>query len=414
MMMAKFYKIIFIPLLILLLPKSIWAANPSQIKLSPQAKVSVITVAPGQELYAAFGHSLLWIYDPSNQIDKAYSYGTFDFNTGNFYWKFIKGTLPYTISYATLEQNLNYYRYNENRAMTEQVLDLSHNQKQKLFDHLETNLLPKNREYRYKFFYDNCSTRIRDAIMTACSDSIHLDEIEDFGYITYRRWMNKYLGNHKWAAVGMNIAIGKPADEKIRQFDAAYLPENLRLVLNQAKRFNDGRIRWLVASEHPLFTPLPLKIEKTPFFLNPRFLFSVLLIFTILLTFIQSRSRTQGYWYDKILFGIAGLMGWILVFLWFGTDHGVTNWNRNLLWLLPIHFPFIFFINPRKHKNIIGYYFLFTGMMLCAGLYYVAQYSFDTLPWLLSLLVRAIFHAGFEPECRLRIKKKTVIDGAVL
>ncbi len=41
--------------------------------LSENSKVSLITVEPGNELNDAFGHTLLWIYDPVNQIDKAYN-----------------------------------------------------------------------------------------------------------------------------------------------------------------------------------------------------------------------------------------------------------------------------------------------------------------------------------------------------
>ena len=74
----------------------------AQLQLSPQAKVSLITVGPGDELYSGFGHSALWIYDPVYQLDRAYSYGTFSFETGNFYVKFLRGTLPYTISVLSL------------------------------------------------------------------------------------------------------------------------------------------------------------------------------------------------------------------------------------------------------------------------------------------------------------------------
>ena len=41
--------------------------------LSPQAKVSLVTIGPGQELYSGFGHSVLWIYDPVTGLDNAYN-----------------------------------------------------------------------------------------------------------------------------------------------------------------------------------------------------------------------------------------------------------------------------------------------------------------------------------------------------
>ena len=378
-------------------------------KLSAEAKVSVVTVAPGEDLYSVFGHTLLWVYDPVNQIDKAYSYGTFDFNTQSFYWKFIRGTLPYTISYATLGQNVDFYRFRENREMKEQILNLSLYQKQRIYDYLETNLLPENREYQYKFFYDNCSTRIRDAVLNACSDSLHLQPIRGLSDSTYRQWMNKCLKNKNklWEAVGMNIGLGQPADEVAMQFNACYLPENLMKSLSQARRMTNGRVKMLVWEEQKLFNAVPMESPKLSFWLSPGFILSLVFVITVALTYFQHKREDQGYWFDKILFSIAGLVGWVLVFLWFGTDHGVTSWNRNLFWLMPLHLPLIFFIRSGTPKNIIGYYFFFTGLMICAGLFFVVQYSIDTVPWVCALFVRAIYHAGFEPESRVRIKKRT-------
>lgn len=114
------------------------------IQLSPEAKASLVTVGPGTELYSGFGHSVLWIYDPLNGLDNAYSYGSFSFETGNFYVKFLRGTLPYTISVAPLAPQVAYWQA-ENRWVKEQVLNLSNDQKQKLFNFLETNYLPVTR-----------------------------------------------------------------------------------------------------------------------------------------------------------------------------------------------------------------------------------------------------------------------------
>lgn len=53
----------------------------AQRRLSPDATISVITCGPGQEeLYSAFGHSALRVYDPQQGIDEAYNYGVFDFD----------------------------------------------------------------------------------------------------------------------------------------------------------------------------------------------------------------------------------------------------------------------------------------------------------------------------------------------
>jgi hypothetical protein len=183
-----FLKLLYLSLFIFLADFSIIAQ-----KLSGSTKVSLITVAPGDELNDSFGHTLLWIYDPAHGIDKAYNFGSYDYDTEGFYWKFVKGQLPYQMSYASLDAYKEYYQ-KHNRKMTEQIMSLALGQKQLLYDNLEKNYNnPETRNYLYKFYTDNCSTRIRDALIEACSDSVHLQNIPAMNDSTYRQWMNKCL-----------------------------------------------------------------------------------------------------------------------------------------------------------------------------------------------------------------------------
>jgi hypothetical protein len=205
--------------------------------LTKEAKVSLITVSPGQELYSSFGHNALWVSDPAQGIDRVYNYGTFDFRTEGFYLKFLRGTLPYQLSVSPMYYTM-YGAQAENRSVTEQVLNLSQNQKQKLYDFLENNYLPENRQYAYKFFYDNCATRLRDAIKIAGGDSLQYYNQPirgTFEATSYRGWMNSYLGNKPWARFGMNLAIGLPSDHVATPQEEMYLPDNLRDHADRAK-----------------------------------------------------------------------------------------------------------------------------------------------------------------------------------
>lgn len=384
-------------------------------KLSESTKVSLITVAPGNELNDAFGHTLLWIYDPANGIDKAYNFGEYDYDTDNFYWKFIKGQLPYKMGYYPLNVYQQYYQ-KQNRKMTEQVMSLAIGQKQLIYKHLEdTYNNPLTRSYMYKFYTDNCSTRIRDALMFACTDSVHLQNIPEMNDSTYREWMNKCLlrKHHYWAAVGMNAGLGAPADQRILQFNASYLPENLMKSMSEARRMAKRRVFYFVKSTSDLY-PTTVVDEKPSFFLTPRFWFSLVLLITGYITFIHWKKRRKGYFIDKILFGVVGLLGWVLLFLWFGTDHGVTNYNRNLLWAFPFHLPIIFWLSEKKGNRDFwyGYYFMIVGLMLAMGLIFVSQYSLNTVPLVLALFIRAIYHAGFEREHRMtQTKFRKIIKG---
>ncbi|MES2517868.1 MAG: DUF4105 domain-containing protein [Bacteroidota bacterium] len=406
-------KFITLSILLLLFQTTLYAQ-----KLSESTKVSLITVAPGDELNDSFGHTLLWIYDPSNGIDKAYNFGGYDYNTENFYWKFVRGQLPYQMSYAPLYAYQEYYQ-KHNRNMTEQVMSLGIGQKQLIYDNLEkTYNNPQTRNYMYKFFYDNCSTRIRDALMLACTDSVHLHNLPAMNDSTYRQWMNKCLQrkHHYWAAVGMNAALGAPADKRILQFEACYLPENLQKSMAAAKRMSNHHVYYFVKSTQNLYPTTPVDDEPS-FFLTPRFWFLLVLLFTIYATFTDWKKRRKGYLYDKVLFGLMGILGWVLLYLWFGTDHDVTAYNKNLLWALPLHLPIIFLLSEKKGvvDYWYGYYFILVGLMIAMGLFYIIQYSFDTVPLVLALFIRAFYHAGFEREHRMtQAKFRKIIKGRKL
>ncbi|WP_332367806.1 DUF4105 domain-containing protein [Spirosoma telluris] len=127
--------------------------------LSPAARVSLITYGPGDDdISSAFGHTEIRIVDPVTGMDRDYSYGGFDYRADYFILKFLRGTLPYFLTAHNIYQVMYYYQQT-NRSIREQLLNLSPTQRQRLFAALEENYLPQNREYRYKFYYDNCSTR---------------------------------------------------------------------------------------------------------------------------------------------------------------------------------------------------------------------------------------------------------------
>src|SRR5690606_12303829 len=84
----------------------------AQRRLSPDATISVITCGPGQnELYSAFGHSALRVYDPRQQIDEAYNYGVFDFDQPHFYLNFARGYLYYQLAVWDYQAFASMYMY---------------------------------------------------------------------------------------------------------------------------------------------------------------------------------------------------------------------------------------------------------------------------------------------------------------
>lgn len=339
--------------------------------LSPTAKISLLTVSPGEELYSAFGHSALWVFDYAKGIDRVYNYGTFDFRTEGFYVKFVRGTLPYTLSVSS-SYNILMGSKQDNRAVIEQELNLSAAQKEKLFAFLETNYLPENRQYFYKFFYDNCSTRLRDALVAACGDSLQFINQPIKGTSdakSFREWMNLYLNNHKWIGMAMNIAIGLPSDKICTPQQEMYLPDNLMFHFDKAKLGGKS----LVKIKNKIIENNETQASIWDTYLTPNIFF--LLVFLAFGVYRKNKvlPKTQyqsklPLWFDKTLLSFLGFIGLILAPLWFLTDHGVTDWNQSLLIFIPFHIVVVFFMSKPPHYQWLSKYFKVCFVVLFLGL----------------------------------------------
>ncbi|GAB4052874.1 DUF4105 domain-containing protein [Spirosoma litoris] len=339
--------------------------------LSPAARVSLITYGPGEDdISSVFGHTEIRFTDPMLGLDKDYSFGGFDYRADYFIIKFLRGTLPYNLTSHNLYQVLYYYQQT-NRSVREQVLNLSPTQRQRLLTALEENYLPQNREYRYKFYYDNCSTRPRDMIVHACGDSLTIPSRARMTGKSYRDLMNDYLGEMPWYQLGMNLAIGHPSDEQTDGWRAMYLPEQLFDQLSHATiRQADGKIVPLVSSTQSIFEPQHTFRQQVSILFDPDVVFAILGVLVALFTIRRYKvaGKVDG-WFDRLLFGIVGFLGWFLLILWMIRDDGVTSWNPTLLYLMPFHLPLIFWAtssNTTARRRTM--YFSLTGVLIIFGM----------------------------------------------
>jgi hypothetical protein len=362
-----------------------------QAQLSPQAQVSLITIAPGQDLYSVFGHSSIWIQDPVNGVDRVYSYGTFDFNTDYFYLKFLKGTLPYTISVNSMPTILDYYGQVEHRTVNMQVLHLSQAEKNSLFNALETNLLPENREYSYKFFYDNCATRIRDKVEAITGKAYAWDSYKHIQGKSYRDWMNVYLNANSWEALGMNLALGVPANVIATASQSCYLPDNFfaatKLAVRAGKPIADEPLALYQSAE---------EMEVGFDWFGP---FTWLSLLSFITLFVSLKSSRGTYVFDVILFSTYGLLGLFLFFLAVGTDHIVMGWNPASLVLFPLQFPLVFWFakNPawKRYNQVMA-------ILACIGFIWCLSESWTLVFPLMPIVIRTL---------ALAFRSKSVING---
>ena len=326
-------------------------------QLSKNSQISVITIGPSQkELYSAFGHSGIRVKDDSLGIDYFYNYGVFDFDQPNFYINFLKGKLLYMVvryNYKTIE---DHYIFN-NRVIKEQVLNLNSTKKLKTFNFLEKNILSQNKYYYYNYIYNNCATKIRDLFDEIFPKYVEYDSINNDN-LSYRELMDLYLYAQRRGDLGIDICLGSEIDKIADNYNSMYLPDYLFSNLDNAKTSKNQNF---ILKENEIFSPS--KTKNSSIFLTPSL---VLFIFLLITVFLIFRERKYDLWYknfDFILFFISGAIGFLLVYLWFFTDH-LSSYNFNLIWAFPLNIVVAFFLFNEKILDKIKIYFLIISLFL--------------------------------------------------
>ena len=373
---------------------TIVSAFAQQFKLSNNAQISVLTVGPGNSLNDAFGHNGFRIKDNTLGIDIVYGYGEYDFDAPNFYLKFAQGKLNYLISKNNFSDFYNYYvRYN--RTVDQQVLNITPTEKQKLFNYLENNYKPENRRYLYDFFYDNCATRIRDVTISSINREIDFKLPENFQPKTFRSLIHDHVGFNTWGSFGIDIALGSVIDRKATASEHMFLPHYINSFFEDATLNGTER---LVKKSTTLYQKKETN-SASNFIFSPLAIMSLLGIIILFITYKDYKNHTRTQWLDVTLFGITGLIGLLVLFLWFATDHSTTAQNYNLLWAFPLNILIIGQLVKPEVKNWFKSYLKFIIIMLCLMSMHwiigVQVFAIGLIPLLIALFIRYIFILKF-------------------
>ncbi len=380
--MKKLYILLFLTTFI---------SKAQNIQLSPQAEISVITCGPGEnELYATFGHSAFRIQDIPNKIDRVYNYGTFNFDTPNFYVKFVQGKLLYDLRAYNFGGFLQSY-HRENRWVKGQVLDLTNKEVQQVFDFLENNAKPKNRSYKYDFFFDNCSTKLYDVLEIVLKDKIIFNNDFDEHKYSHRDLIQLYLNNQPWGDFGIDLALGSVIDEKASAKEYMFLPDFVFEAFTRIEIIKDNHQKPIVKRTEQILLNDNKSIQNTIF--TPLIIFSFISIFIIILTIIDYKKQTRNKILDYSIFTITGIIGILVLLLWFATDHTATANNFNIFWAFAPNLVFAFLIN-KNHK--INYYYIITllvllDIMVLLWVFKIQVFHIAMIPILCTLYIRYIY-----------------------
>ncbi len=367
--------------------------NAQGISLSNSAEVSILTMGPGSVLNDSFGHSAFRVKDLNQNIDVVYNYGVYDFNTPNFYLKFAQGKLMYTLARNNFTPFYNYYA-NQNRWIKEQVLNLNSSEKQDLFNFLQNNFLPENRKYQYDFFFDNCATKMRDVLVTVLGDTIkYQDNFEPKDY-TFRELIQKNVYWNSWGSFGMDIAIGAVVDRKATSWEYQFLPEYVFKAAEKATLDKDQEPSKLVKTTTDIFINSP-KEKTASFFTSPLFFMGLLAFIILGITFKDYKNNTRNRWLDLSIYGLTGIIGVLLILLWFATNHSTTHNNYNLLWASPLSLVFVIAISRKSPKIWLQKYVMFQLLMLALlSIHWITGvqvFPFALLPLLIALWFRYLY-----------------------
>lgn len=339
------------------LPLLLAAALPARAQLSDEAQVSLITILPGDAIYSLWGHSAIRVRDPAQGIDLAYNYGTFDFrNPLSFVATFAYGKLDYHLSVHSYPTAAYVSWTQQERTVIEQILLLSVSQRNRLYQYLRTNALPENRVYRYNFLFDNCSTRVRDAFERVLGDSIRFAADREHVQ-TFRQLISPYAAGRPILRFVMNLGMGLPADHTVTSREQMFLPTELSMAFGEASLA-------VMETEYPLVarTDTVYVAPERPA-AWPWALILGWLLFIAGGAVTASRRVLPGRIFDSALFGVTGLAGLLIVFLWFFSLHDITQGNLNIFWAWPTHLAVAWHVARGQTKHWLHRYMSATAVV---------------------------------------------------
>ncbi|MEZ4858009.1 MAG: DUF4105 domain-containing protein [Flavobacteriaceae bacterium] len=389
--MKKFY------ILFILLFFQNFYSEAQEITLSENAEISIITIGPGKNLYDKFGHSAFRIKDEVNGIDLAYNYGTYDFNTPNFYTKFAQGKLHYNLSVAYFEPFFQNY-VSENRWVKEQVLNLTFAQKKALFQYLQNNAKSENRGYLYDFFFDNCATKIRDVLVSVLGKNLNYNDNFVTEQYTFRQLIQKNVNCNTWGSLGMDVAIGAVVDRPATAWEYQFLPQYVFEAAAVATVQKNTSSEPLVKKTNLLFENLPTE-ENTNFFTSPLFVFGILGLIILVVTYRDFRKGKRSRYLDGSILFVTGVIGVLLLLLWFATDHSTTVNNYNVLWAFPLSLFLFVAISKSKPKKWLSKYYAFLLILLALlclhSITRVQTFAIGFIPLFIALGIRYLYVFSF-------------------
>ena len=331
-------------------PQAVSAPAAGPVEPGSNLTIYLLTFGMGNAVWERFGHNAIWIKDRTRGTDVTYNWGMFDFNQPHFLRRFLTGDTRYWMEAIDMVPMVHYYRQ-RNRSILAQELNLTPAQRLKLQQFVEWNALPQNKFYRYDYYRDNCSTRLRDAIDHAMSGQLQLATVSRMTSGTYRWHTQRLMTGDLPLYTGVSLALGHPADKPLSMWEEMFLPVRMANDLRSVRvPDSTGTQIPLVRSEAAVFTAGRPPEPSAPPNYFPLFVAAGILIAGMMIALVRSAEGGHRVAYfaatavATLWSLVAGLGGAVLVIVWLFTRHYFMGRNENLMHFDPLSLALVVLI----------------------------------------------------------------------
>ena len=313
--------------------------------------ISVLTAGAGGEVWERWGHNMIRVQDRLTGADLVYNWGMFSFGQPGFVRRFLLGRMEYWMQPNPFLREYRLYRMRE-RTLIEQQLGLTPAQKLALVRFMEWNARDENRFYRYEYYLDNCSTRLRDALDGALGGALRAQTEGVATGTTFRRETRRLSEADLPLYTGLMLGLGPSTDRPIDQWELMFLPVKVM-----------ERLRTITVPG-PDSMPIPLVTREDTLYASPTYgepaeasrrvpFYLAVGTGVGLLLWLTGRARRPRLYLavGGLVALLVGLGGALLVFLMGFTDHQVTYGNENALLVSFLALVLAFALRPALHGS---------------------------------------------------------------
>ena len=365
---------------------------------SDSVRVSLLTCAPGCEIYSLFGHTALRYENPTKGEDWVFNYGMFSFNTPNFVMRFVKGETDYQLGVVPFRYFEGEYAM-RGSSVYQQELNLTEKEKENVIRLLRENYLPANRTYRYNYFYDNCTTRARDKVEQGIEGKVVYPK--GVKERSFRQIVREYTDGHEWSAFGIDLCLGSEADEPIDERKQMFSPFYMLEFARGAMIHRADTIVPFVKEEKLLldFSSKDEELfekDEEVFLPSPWACALIWWVLTFVVTTLGIKNGKVYWLWDALLFGAQGIGGCVIAFLFFFSVHPTvgSNWLLMILNPLPLFYmPFMLYRAIKGKKDVFHVINAVVLTLFIVLMPFVQQkFNPTVLPLALNLLTCSVGH----------------------